>query len=200
MQSAFEHPSVAATLGRYELQRRIAQGGMAEVFLAIQKGPGGFQRTVAIKRILPHLATDQEFVALFLDEARIAANLSHPNICQILDVGQEDDEYFIAMEYLPGPTLGELVAACQFATGGLRVDLTAFIVARAAEALAYAHERTNERGEPLGIVHRDVSPANILVTRDGQVKLLDFGIARAADRLARTRPGRLRGNVPYMSP
>ena len=184
--------------GQYVLQRRIARGGMAEVFLAQQHGLEGFDRRVAVKRILPHLADSPDFIKMFLGEAKLAAQLSHPNVVHIYEFGKVGADYFIAMEYVDGVNTGQLWNYGQ--TERLPVTLVARLGADAATALHYAHElRAN--GKPLGLVHRDVSPANLMVSFDGVVKLCDFGIAKAAaigDQL--TNPGQVKGKYAYMSP
>ncbi|MEO8551078.1 MAG: protein kinase [Kofleriaceae bacterium] len=186
--------------GSYVLLRRIARGGMAEVFLAQQRGLEGFDRRVAVKRILPHLADSQDFVRMFLGEAKLAAQLSHPNIVHIYEFGKVDHDYFIAMEYVDGVHAGQL-----FKAGEQHEKLSPTMVARigadAAAALHNAHELRAAGGKPLGLVHRDVSPANIMISYDGVVKLCDFGIAKAAaatDQL--TSPGQVKGKYAYMSP
>jgi len=186
--------------GQYVLLRRIARGGMAEVFLAQQKGLEGFDRRVAVKRILPHLADAPDFVRMFLGEARLAAQLTHPNIVHIYDFGKVDTDYFIAMEFVDGVHAGQLY---KHVVDKERMSPTmiARIGADAATALHYAHEQRGPSGKPLGLVHRDVSPANIMVSFDGTVKLCDFGIAKAAllgDQL--TNPGQVKGKYAYMSP
>ncbi|MBV8761604.1 MAG: serine/threonine protein kinase, partial [Deltaproteobacteria bacterium] len=182
--------------GHYVLLRRIARGGMAEVFLAQQRGLEGFDRRVAVKRILPHLADSADFVKMFLAEAKLAAQLSHPNIVHIYEFGKVETDYFIAMEFVDGVHTGEI-----YKTGGMPASLVARIGADAATALHYAHELKAPTGKPYGLVHRDVSPANIMVSFDGIVKLCDFGIAKAAavgDQL--TNPGQVKGKYAYMSP
>ncbi len=186
--------------GQYVLLRRIARGGMAEVFLAQQQGLEGFDRRVAVKRILPHLAAAPDFVKMFLSEARLAAQLSHPNIVHIYDFGKIDGDYFLAMEYVEGVHAGEL-----FQHGNEAERLSPTMVARlgadAAAALHHAHELRMPGGKRAGLVHRDVSPANLMVSFDGVVKLCDFGIAKAAaisDQL--TNPGTVKGKYAYMSP
>ena len=186
--------------GQYVLLRRIARGGMAEVFLAQQKGLEGFDRRVAVKRILPHLADAPDFVKMFLGEAKLAAQLTHPNIVHIYDFGKVDSDYFIAMEFVDGVHAGQLY---KHVVDKERMPPTmiARIGADAATALHYAHEQRGPSGKPLGLVHRDVSPANIMVSFDGTVKLCDFGIAKAAmlgDQL--TNPGQVKGKYAYMSP
>jgi serine/threonine protein kinase len=183
--------------GQYVLLRRIARGGMAEVFLAQQRGLEGFDRRVAVKRILPHLSDSPDFVKMFLGEAKLAAQLTHPNIVHIYDFGKVEGDYFIAMEYVDGVHTGQLFKHDE----KLPMSLVARIGADAAAALHYAHELRSSSGKPLDLVHRDVSPANIMVSFDGAVKLCDFGIAKAAmlsDQ--KTNPGQVKGKYAYMSP
>src|SRR5664279_317683 len=173
---------------------------MAEVFLAQQRGLEGFDRRVAVKRILPHLVDSPDFVRMFLGEAKLAAQLSHPNIVHIYDFGKVDHDYFIAMEYVDGVHAGQLFKAGE-ELEKLSPTLVARIGADAAAALHSAHELRTASGKPLGLVHRDVSPANIMISYDGVVKLCDFGIAKAAaatDQL--TSPGQVKGKYAYMSP
>ena len=184
--------------GNYLLQRRIARGGMAEVFLAVQQGPEGFQRKVAVKRILPHLADIPQFQEMFLDEARLAAQLTHPNIAHIYEFGSFRDNFYIAMEHIDGVDLGAVVL--QGLSSPLPLEHTARIVAEVCSALNYAHKLSDSDGSPLGLVHRDISPQNIMVSFDGAVKVLDFGIAKAAHHVERTQPGVVRGKFSYMSP
>lgn len=185
--------------GNYVLLRRIARGGMAEVFLAQQRGLEGFDRRVAVKRILPHLVDSPDFVKMFLGEARLAAQLSHPNIVHIYDFGKVDNDYFIAMEYVDGVHAGQLFKHLE--RERLSPTLIARIGADAAAALNYAHEAQSPSGERYGLVHRDVSPANIMVSYDGVVKLCDFGIAKAASLTNQlTQPGQVKGKYAYMSP
>jgi serine/threonine protein kinase len=188
------------TLGRYSLIRKIATGGMAEIWLAASDGPEGFRKKLVVKRILPNLAEDEEFVRMFLDEARIAARLNHPNIAQIFDLGEADGSYYIAMEYVPGKDLRRVYQDSVKAQSVLPVPLTLRILVESAKALDYAHHATDEQGQPLAIVHRDVSPQNILVTYQGGIKVVDFGIAKAADQATHTRSGVLKGKYSYMSP
>ncbi|MBK7860766.1 MAG: protein kinase [Archangiaceae bacterium] len=186
--------------GRYEIKNPLSTGGMAEVYLAVQRGAGDFEKQVAVKVLLPELEEDPALVERFLYEARLAAGLTHPNICQVFDAGEEHGRHYMVLEYLPGQTLGRIIRRGVRVGQRLSPQLAAYCVARAAEALAYAHERRGPDGKPLAIVHRDVSPGNVMVTYEGQVKLLDFGIARAVDRKFRTRTGELRGKLSYMSP
>ncbi len=186
--------------GRYRLLKKLATGGMAEVFLAQQKGLEGFEKLLVIKRILPHLADDQEFVSMFLNEARIAARFNHPNIVQIYDLGKEEDTYFIAMEFIHGEDLGRIMRKAWQARAWIPVPIALRIIASVCEGLYYAHTKTDEHGNPLKVVHRDISPQNIIVSFDGNVKVLDFGIARAADQVSTTRSGAIKGKYAYMSP
>ncbi len=184
----------------YVIERRLAAGGMAEVFVAKRTGPHGFEKRVALKRILPQFAIDSDFVHMFIDEARLAARLSHANIVQVFDFGRHEGSFFIAMELIDGSNANQLLRAVALRDEAVPLDLALHIAAETAQALAYAHALRDDEGEPLRIVHRDVSPANLLLTRDGHVKLSDFGIARAASFEARTQTGQLRGKLGYMSP
>jgi serine/threonine protein kinase len=186
--------------GKFELLRRIAAGGMAEVFAARLISVAGFEKMVALKRILPELADRAEYVNMFLDEARIAASLNHPNIVQVYDIDQVDGQYFMTMEYLRGHDLRFVLKELRRSGTGMPLSLALRIVSEVASGLHYAHERRGLTGQPLGIVHRDVSPKNIFITFDGVVKLLDFGIAKAHHRLSVTRTGTLKGRYPYMAP
>ena len=190
--------SIGIPFGKYRLTRRLARGGMAEVFLASQRGPGEFERTVAVKRILPHLADIPQFLQMFLDEARLAAQLSHPNIAHIYEFGQVDDSFFIAMEYIDGIDLS--VVVLDGPKRPLPLEHVSRIIADVCAALHYAHQLKDKEGRPLGLVHRDISPQNILVSFDGAVKMVDFGIAKAAYHIERTKPGVVRGKFTYMSP
>ncbi len=187
-------------IGKYKLVRLIASGGMAEVYLARQAGAAGFEKLVCLKRILPHLARDKQFVEMFLNEARLAARLDHPNIVSILDLGEANGNYFIAMEFIDGPSLR--AAAKRALERGERLPIPEIvkIVSMAAAGLHYAHELTDAGGKPLGLVHRDISPDNVLVHRNGAAKVVDFGIAKAANSSSSTRTGTLKGKVAYMPP
>jgi len=188
-------------IGKYELIRKIAIGGMAEVFLAKAAGPMGFEKTLVVKRILPHLADDPKFVEMFLTEAKLAAQLNHPNVVQIFDFGEAEGAHFLAMEYVDGPNLRALVRRAQELGKPLDPPVAAKIVSLACEGLAYAHEFQDPlTGQPLGLIHRDVSPDNILVSKTGAVKVVDFGIAKAANKSQQTRTGVLKGKLSYMPP
>ena len=191
--------SPGTRLGKYTLERLLARGGMAELYLARQGGAKGFEKLVALKLVLPHLAGDAHFLEMFLDEARLAGRLDHPNIAQVLDLGEADGEHFMAMEYVHGVNVRDLLARAEEA-GALPLDAALTIVVDACRGLHYAHELADEGGAPLGIVHRDVSPSNLLVRYDGVVKLVDFGIAKAANRNQQTATGILKGKSGYMSP
>ncbi|MGF1509966.1 MAG: protein kinase [Myxococcota bacterium] len=186
--------------GRYALIKKLATGGMAEIWLARQRGLAGFQRFLVIKKILPHLSEQQTFVDMFLDEARTSAALTHPNIVQIYDLGREGDTYFIAMEYIAGEDLAALAQRSVLSGQNLSFGLSARIIADTSRALHYAHRLVGADGRPLDIVHRDVSPQNVLVTYEGCVKVVDFGIAKAATKSEQTRTGMLKGKFSYMSP
>ncbi|HEX8819818.1 MAG TPA: serine/threonine-protein kinase [Archangium sp.] len=200
---SFEAPAVwqqGLVVGRYNLLSRLAVGGMAEIWLAHQQGPKGFEKLVVIKRILDGLGTDPDLVGMFLDEARIAAQLNHPHIVQIFDLGEEAGAFYIAMEYLPGETVAAIARTGALQRNPLPIPYAVRIIADAAEGLAYAHAKRGPDGALLGIVHRDVSPQNLLVTYDGVVKVVDFGIAKAATRESHTVVGQIKGKTAYMSP
>ncbi len=188
-------------IGRYRIVAPLAVGGMAELFLARLAGPGGFQRTVVLKRVLPELAEREEFRAMFLDEARIVAGLRHSNVVQVQELGQDGDTLFLVMEYLEGEPLN-VVGRRSARKEEFKLDygLCAHIVAEVAAGLHFAHEFVDDRGVKQNLVHRDVSPQNIFVTYDGSVKILDFGIALAADRASKTRTGQIKGKYAYMAP
>ena len=185
----------AVVFGKYQLLERLARGGMAEVYKAKAHGVEGFEKILVIKRILPHLSNNQRFVELFINEAKVAVTLSHANIVQVFDLGQVDGSYFIAMEYVAGSDLSTLLGR----TNTLSPGLAMYVVSEVAKALDYAHRRRDAQRQPLQIVHRDVSPQNILTSTEGEVKLADFGIARARIGLQR-EDGSLRGKFAYMSP
>ena len=187
------------TLGKYRLIAELGHGGMAEVFLAVVRGPAGFNKLVVIKQIRPQLAEDPEFLGMFLDEARLAARLSHPNVVQTNEVGQEGERYFIAMEYLEGQPLNRVLHRLQ-KSGGLPLGMHLQILCDALAGLQHAHELADYDGTPLDVVHRDVTPHNVFVTYDGQVKVVDFGIAKALNSSSETRSGVLKGKVAYMAP
>lgn len=186
--------------GRYQLVERIGIGGMAEVFRATQRGAAGFERVVAIKRILPHIAADPQVVRMFVEEAKLAVSLSHPNIAQVFDLGEVDGSYFIAMEYVDGHSAETLIQ--RYVEQGRRLPLPAVchVLGEVAEALHHAHFAEDSAGRPLGVIHRDVSPQNILLSFNGEVKVIDFGLAKAANRLSETQEGIVKGKLAYLSP
>ncbi len=188
----------AQTIGRYALHTEIASGGMAAVHIGRLLGPVGFARTVAIKRLHPPLAKDPEFVAMFLDEARLAARIRHPNVVSTLDVVATEGELFVVMEYVPGESLARLLRAVRTNKEMVPVPIAATIMVGVLHGLHAAHEARDERGEPLRIVHRDVSPHNILVGTDGDAHVIDFGIAKARGRMQVTRQGQIKGKLSYM--
>jgi serine/threonine protein kinase len=188
------------TFGRYSLIRRIGTGGMAEIWKARAIGPAGFQKVLAIKKVLPDLAQDELFVQMFVEEAKLVAGLVHPNIVQVFDFGRLDDEYYLTMEYVAGSNLAKLLVRLQKEEARLSPSVAAFVAVEACKGLSYAHRKTDSLGRPLGIVHRDVTPHNVLVSFGGDVKVTDFGIARAKSVASRTTEGQVRGKLAYMSP
>ncbi|HVV85367.1 MAG TPA: serine/threonine-protein kinase, partial [Kofleriaceae bacterium] len=190
----------SAQVGKYQVLERLAVGGMAELFKAKVAGDHGFEKLVVIKKILPHLATDPQFVRMFIDEARLTASLDHPNIVQVFELGTDADTPYIAMQLVDGIDVLELLRECARTQIRLPAPLAVLIARDVLDALDYAHTATGPDGRPLGLVHRDVSPGNILVSRRGDVKLTDFGIARAVERSHHTEAGILKGKYGYMSP
>jgi serine/threonine-protein kinase len=187
--------------GRYQLIATLGHGGMADVYLAVARGPVGFNKLLVIKHLRPHLAEEPEFLTMFLDEARLAARLSHPNVVQTNEVGEVGGHYFIAMEYLEGQPLNRIFQRMRRAgEANFTLEMGLAVISEALAGLHYAHELCDYDGSPLGVVHRDVSPHNVFVTYDGRAKLVDFGIAKAATRSADTRTGVMKGKVVYMSP
>jgi serine/threonine protein kinase len=187
-------------LDRFELVAELASGGMATVFLARLSGVGGFQRLVAIKRLHPHLAREPDFIQMFLDEARLAARIHHPNVVPILEIGESPQGYYIVMEYIEGDTLGRILARSVQSGTKLPMNVGLRVLIDMLAGLHAAHELTDDEGNPLGIVHRDVSPQNVLVGVDGSSRLSDFGVARATSKLSTTRTGQLKGKLAYMAP
>jgi serine/threonine protein kinase len=193
-------PGRGATLGKYQLLAVLGRGGMADVFLALARGPMGFHKLVVVKRLRVSLSDDRSFRNMFLDEARLAARLNHPNVVQTHEVGEADGVFFIAMEYLEGQSLNKIIRELSKRGSTLPPVMCARIVSDALAGLHYAHELKDFDGTPLEIIHRDVSPHNVFVTYDGSVKLVDFGIAKAALSSVETEVGVLKGKVAYMSP
>src|SRR5262245_11586128 len=193
----FEPPQ---TIGDYELGQRLGVGGMAEVFEAFRHGPHGFRKRVALKRILPHAAADPTYVSMFIDEAALVAQLEHPNIVQVFDFGEDGRELYLAMELVEGTSVGRMLRIVAARGDAVPLDVALHVTLQGARALAYAHRTRDTGGLPLEIVHRDVSPGNLLLTRHGHVKLADFGIARTQRAERHTDARNLRGKIGYMSP
>jgi len=190
------------SFGKYTLFERIGRGGMADVFKARVQGPQGFERIFVVKRILPHLSDDPLFTKMFIDEAKLAARLTHPNIVQVFELGSVDNEYFMSMEYVRGRDLAETMRTLWARVGPPRPELVAYIGREMCRALAYAHDFTADDGSRLGMIHRDISPSNVMLSTDGAVKILDFGIAKAlgGDKDESTKTGTLKGKFAYMAP
>src|SRR5580704_7772658 len=187
-------------IGSYELLVELASGGTAAVGIAVYRGAAGFERLVVVKRVHRKLARDREFSTMLLDEARLASSVRHPNVVPVIDVVRTEDEVVLVMEYVEGVSLSELIAAARASMGRLPIPVVSRIVVDALSGLHEAHEATDLRRQPLGIVHRDVSPDNVLVGVDGASRVIDFGIAKARSRLAQTRAGMVKGKGAYMAP
>jgi eukaryotic-like serine/threonine-protein kinase len=186
---------------RYRILERIASGGMAEVFRGVQEGLQGFRKHVAIKRVLPALTKNKKFISMFLDEARLSLGLQHANIAQVFDIGHVDDTYFIVMEFVDGVDLKAILEWRRRINKPLTIGQTIYIVMEICKGLNYAHDLTNfETGETLGIVHRDVSPPNVLISKNGEIKVVDFGLAKATLQIEHTDPGVVKGKMSYLSP
>lgn len=186
--------------GKYYLVDRIAVGGMAEIYKARYHVGGGLEKTCVVKRILPHYASNPAFVTMFHDEASVCVRLTHANIAQVFDFGRVGNEHFLAMEYVQGQNLQRILHRVRKRNEKLPPSFALYIAAEVAKGLHYAHTRKDQHGKPLGIIHRDVSPANILLSYEGEVKLVDFGIAKAASQSERTQAGIIKGKVSYMAP
>jgi serine/threonine protein kinase len=186
--------------GRYVLLEKLAVGGMAEIYKAKTYGVDGFEKQLAIKRILPHCAADTEFIKMLVDEAKLTVLLSHANIVQVYDLGKVGDDYFISMEFINGTNLREVMTRQRDEGQKLSEEVAVYIMSEVCKGLDYAHRKTDSQGNPLNIVHRDISPQNILISFEGEVKIVDFGIAKAAMNVSHTMAGILKGKVAYMSP
>ncbi len=187
--------------GRYRLVERIGEGGMAEVFTAVQSGAEGFERLVVIKRLKPHLALNPDAVSQFIDEAKLGSVLAHSNIVTVSDFGKVGEGYYLAAEYVDGRTLAQIAGRYRERYGRtIPAAIVFHVIHEVLAGIGYAHDRMDSQGRPLGIVHRDVSPTNIMISFEGEVKLLDFGIVKAAERVSKTKEGNVKGNVGYMSP
>jgi TonB family protein len=195
-----EEPKDGTKFGQYVLLEKIATGGMAEVWKARMRGVEGFQKIVAIKKILPHLSDNQDFIEMFVDEAKLAAQLNHNNIIHIYDLGKIQSSYYIAMEYIDGYDLKNILKKAQERDQPLSVEIALFVASKIAAALDYAHRKRDFEDKEMGLVHRDVSPQNVLISEEGDIKLCDFGIAKAASKASHTQAGALKGKLQYMSP
>jgi serine/threonine-protein kinase len=185
---------------RYNLIEKLEAGGMAEVFLGEATSVQGFKKKVAIKRVLPHLASHTNFIGMFLDEARLGARLSHANIVSVFDIGKADNSYFIVMEFVEGTNLKKIIETLRVKRKPFPLKDALYIAMEACRGLSYAHELLDDDGGPLDLVHRDVSPPNILISKRGEVKVTDFGLAKARTQLERTDPGVVKGKFSYLSP
>jgi eukaryotic-like serine/threonine-protein kinase len=185
---------------RYRVIERLESGGMAEVFRAESEGLQGFRKQVAIKRVLPHLSSKKKFISMFLDEARLSAHLSHSNCVQVFDIGVGDAAFFIVMEFVDGANLKAIIEHLKKISRDFPVEAAVYIALELCKGLAYAHELTDTNGAPLFIVHRDMSPPNVLVTKHGEVKIVDFGLAKANSQLEKSEPGIIKGKFSYLSP
>ncbi|GAB4306361.1 MAG: hypothetical protein Kow0090_21590 [Myxococcota bacterium] len=189
----------AVRFGKYQLLGKIAQGGMAQILLARAQGVSGFEKLVVIKRILPQYSQDQEFIRMFIDEAKIAAQLNHQNICHIYDLGAVGEYYFIAMEYIEGRDVHSIIRYARKRKKYAKKSSVVFVLSEVCKGLSYAHNRKDADGRPLGLIHRDISPSNILISFDGDVKIVDFGIARASKKSSNTEAGIIKGKFSYLS-
>lgn len=185
---------------RYRVIDRLASGGMAEVFIAESAGIEGFKKKVAIKRVLPHLSEKKRFIAMFLDEARLSAHLSHSNVVQVFDIGVGDNTYFIVMEYVNGADLKQVIKHVRDSGRAFPIEAAIYICLKMCEGLAYAHECRGEEGESLHVVHRDISPPNVLISEHGEIKIVDFGLAKASTQLEKSEAGIIKGKFSYLSP
>lgn len=186
--------------GKFFLLDKLAVGGMAEIYKAKTFGAEGFEKLLAIKRILPHCAADKDFISMLIDEAKLSVLLSHANIVQVYDLGKVGDDFFISMEYISGVNLRDLVYRCRELGKTIPTDIAVYILSEICKGLDYAHRKTDMNGQPLNLVHRDISPQNILISYEGEVKIVDFGIAKAAMNISHTMAGILKGKIAYMSP
>lgn len=185
---------------RYRVIEKLESGGMAEVFRAESTGLEGFHKQVAIKRVLPHFGRNSKFISMFLDEARLSAQLSHSNCVQVFDIGVRDDAYFIVMEFVDGANLKAISTSMQNKGKTFPIPVATYIAHEICKGLSYAHELTDRTGESLQLVHRDVSPPNVLLTKHGEVKIVDFGLAKASSQLEPSEPGVIKGKFAYLSP
>ncbi|MDO8520011.1 MAG: serine/threonine-protein kinase [Deltaproteobacteria bacterium] len=193
-------PENELKLGDYLILEKIAHGGMAQIYKAKTADPKGIERLVVIKRILPHISSNPEYVEMLIDEAKIAVHFNHGNIAQIYDLGRIENDYFIVMEYVDGKTVGQVLRDFNERGERLPLDLIVFALAEVCRGLDYMHRKTGADGNSLGVVHRDISPQNIIISYSGTVKIIDFGVAKSLDKLSQTESGVLKGKFAYMSP
>src|SRR3989338_6894103 len=193
-------PPTVYSPGQYYLLEKIAQGGMAEIYKGLAYDLAGIKKIVCIKKILPHISASQEFIDMLIDEAKIAVQLNHGSIAQIHDLGKVNEDYFIVMDFVEGQNLSRLNKRVLRQTEKIPIPLACYIVAEVASGLNYMHRKTDEFGSSLNIIHRDISPQNIMVSYSGTVKIIDFGIAKAASKIGHTELGILKGKFAYMSP
>ncbi|MCP5464667.1 MAG: serine/threonine protein kinase [Deltaproteobacteria bacterium] len=193
-------PDKKQKLGQYTLLEKIAQGGMAQVFKALTVDPSGFKRLVVIKRILPHISADPEYVEMLVDEAKIAVNFTHGNIAQIYDLGRVNDDYFIVMEYVDGKTLSQIRKRLTQIGQRFPLDILLYIFIELCRGLSYIHNKKDDHGHSMGVVHRDISPQNVILSYAGNIKVIDFGVAKAHNKEGQTQSGVLKGKFAYMSP
>ena len=186
--------------GKYRLQRRLARGGMAEIYLARYEAAAGIGKTVVVKKILPAFADNPRFLKMFIDEARVTVGLSHGNIAQVFDFGEIDGSYYLDMEYVAGQALSAIVSRATEQGLAFPIPIACFVTMEMLKGLGYAHRKTDEQGQPLASVHRDVSPQNVMIAYEGQVKVVDFGIAKAATVASDTKARALKGKYLYFAP
>jgi len=200
LRTADDLPEGASRLGKYILLRRIAVGGMGEIYYGKMAGVEGFEREVAIKKMLPHLSVDRGFIDMMIKEAKLTVLLNHPNIVQVFDLAKEGNEYYIAMEFVPGINVGNLLEFCHRAQVRLPVEAAVHITIQVLAGLAYAHALRDPDGTPMNLLHRDITPQNIMVTKNAWVKITDFGIAKARNEISTTSPGMIKGKLGYIAP
>jgi serine/threonine-protein kinase len=200
LSSSEESSAAPSRLGRYELIGQLATGGMAEIHLARLAGEAGFEKTVVVKRLLPELVASKAFVAMFLDEGKLVARINHPNVCEVHELGREGNEYFLVMPYLDGVPATDFIARPRDPDRIAQLRVATGIIVQACEGLHHAHELRGADGQPLGLVHRDVSPSNLMILTSGLVKVLDFGVAKVRGAAAETEVGTIKGKTQYMAP
>src|SRR5438067_314415 len=191
---------VGSYYGKYFLLKKLAAGGMGEIFLAKQQGPAGFEKILVVKKVLPHLTENKEFVELFLSEARLAARMNHRNVVQLFELGEHQGSYFIAMEYVSGRTLRDLIDAAARKREKIPAEVCRTVAEQICDGASYAHNLTDVTGRSLNIIHRDLNPQNVLISYTGDVKIIDFGIAKSEMSTVKTEAGMIKGKFVYMSP